>query len=460
MSSRPTTSKLMLLVLASGCVLAPRAAEEQRAALARAGSAYRAPFEARDLPALPSAPTRTEIVRRALAANGDVEVAYFDWAAAVHRIDRAGAYPNTAFSLDVSRALSGGGSAFDRTSATLGFDPMENLSFPTKVYQAAVVATDDARAAERRLVAARFEVQRRALASWIDYGLRAERLRLADAALALATLDARGAAARVAGGAASAELTRAESARRLADDTRATLVAEQDAARVRLTALLALPAATPLAAPAALEPVRAIPGDDAWLLRVAAEQDPTLAALALDVTGRADAVELARQQYIPDFNPFVGTEGAASQVAGLAISIPTLLREVGAMIRESRANLAAATARQRQAGFDRTASLVAALVMVRNADRRIALARGPLGRLAADAVASAGRAYANGDGAAADLVAARRAELDVRMLAAEAWAARETAVAELESLVGIDVETLAAADAARAAGMRVAGGAR
>ena len=125
------------------------------------------------------------------------------------------------------------------------------------------------------------------------------------------------------------------------------------------------------------------------------------------------------------------------------------------MIRESRADLAAATARYRQTSFDRTSALVAALVMVRNGDRRLVLLQGPLRRLAADAVANAARAYANADGGAADLIAARRAELELRVLAAEAWAARENALADLEALVGIDAETLVAA-ATQAPGARVA----
>ncbi len=436
-------------ILFSGCVLAPRAAEEQRVAVARAGAAYRGVFEERNLPVLPAAPTRRDVVQRALAANGDVEAAYFDWAAAVHRIDRAGAYPNTAFSLDVSRALSGRGSAFDRTSLTLGFDPMENLAFPTKVYQAAKVATADAAAAEQRLVAVRFDLQRRVLAAWTDYAAGAERLRIAHEVLGVAELDQRTAAARVASGAPTTEILRAETTRQRTADEVATLTATLTGDRARVNALLARAPQAKLTAPASLEAPRIIPSDDAWLVSVAAEHDPTLAALVHEVTGRRNALALARQQYIPDFNPFVSTEGAAAQLAGMVISIPTLLREVGAQIRESRAALSAAIARRRQVGADRAAALVAALLMVRDNARRLALIDGPLRQLATDMEALATRQYGTDAGDLGGMLAARRATLNLRGLRAEAWAAHENAVAELETLIGVDVEALVAANAIR-----------
>lgn len=265
---------LALLVAASGCVLAPRAARDERTALARAGEPYRDPFPDRALPTIPDAPTWRDVLARALAANGEIEAAYFAWAAAVHRIERAGAYPNTALSLDVSRALSGGG-GFDGTSLTLGFDPMENLAFPTKVYQAAKVATAEAQAAGRRLVALRFDVQRRVRHEWLDYALAAERLRLARERASLLALRARTAAARVAGGATRADFLQAERARQLADSEVATLAAELPQRRARLNALMDREVDAPLAAPSALEPARPLGRDDAALLALAAAHDPS-----------------------------------------------------------------------------------------------------------------------------------------------------------------------------------------
>lgn len=444
MSQHQRWMALAMVVVASGCVLAPRAAREEQAAVARAGEAYAAPFDERALPEIPAAPTWRDLVRRALVANGELEAAYYAWAAAAHRIDQAGAYPNTPFSLDVGRALSGAGSGFDRTSLVFGFDPMEDLAFPTKVYQAAKVATAEARTAGRRLVALRFDLQRRTLNAWYDYVLLAEQQRVAEARTVLARVDLATAAARVAGGAEGSLLVTADALTHRAEDERDTLAASLRRARAGLNAMLARAADVPLAPPETLEPARPLPGDDGWILAVAAERDPELAILASEIQGRDDALALARQRYIPDFNPFVGTEGAAAQMAGVVISIPTMLREVGAMIRAAREELDEARVRERQARFDRASAVVAALVTVRDADRRARVYAGPLREAAERAVVTADVAYAGDVGTYDALLEARRLPLDVRLLAAEARTMREKAVADLEALIGVDAETLAA----------------
>lgn len=446
--SFPWIAALSALATASGCVLAPGAAREEQRAVERAGAAYAAPFQDRALPPVPDEPTWRDVVTRTLVASGELEATYFAWAAAAHRIDQAGAYPNTPFSLDVTRALSGAGNGFDGTSLVFGFAPMENLEFPTKVYQAAKVATDEARVAGHRLVALRFEVQRRTLNAWHEYVLLAEQRRVAEARAALARVDVATAAARVAGGGERAMLIAAESGTLRAGDEVATLDASLRRARAALNAMMARDPGAPLTPPGGLEPPRPLPADDAWVLAVAGERDPELATLAREVEGRGDALALARQQYIPDFNPFVGTDGAAAQMAGLAISIPTLLREVGAMVRAAQAELDASRARQRQAGFDRGAAVVAALATARDAERRAALYAGPLQAAAERAVATADVAYVGDVGAYDALLQARRLRLDVRLLAAEAATMRAKAVADLEALLGIGAETLAANDPA------------
>ncbi len=432
-----------VLAATSGCVLAPRTADEQRAALARTGAPYREPFEERALPELPHAPTWRDVVARALAADGEVEAAYFAWATAVHRIDRAGAYPNTPISLDVRRMLSGGD-----TSVMLGFDPMETLAFPAKVYQGGKVATSEAEAAGLRFLALRFDRRRRVLAAWADYGLAAVRVRLAADAAGLRRVQADASAARVSGGGDTAPLIAATDAVARARDEEATLAAGLTQSRSTLNAMMARPFDAPLPPPSTGEPPRVLAADDDEVLAVAAVSDPELAVLAREVAGRRDALTLARLQYIPDVNPFVGMEGAAAQLAGAAISIPTLLRSVGAMVRESRAELDAALARQRQARFDRAAAVVAALSVVRDGERRLAIVHGPLRSNAERAVDATERAYANASAAFDDVVAARTQVLEVALLAAEVRATHQRAVADLEALLGVDVETLAPASVA------------
>lgn len=74
-----------------GCVLAPRGTEQEQARLKAAGKPFTRPFEQRTLPELPHAPQWRDVLRRAFLANGDLEAAYFEWAArteqSVHPLD-------------------------------------------------------------------------------------------------------------------------------------------------------------------------------------------------------------------------------------------------------------------------------------------------------------------------------------------------------------------------------------
>lgn len=426
----------------SGCVLAPREAKREQERLESAGRAYEASFERRDLPVLAASPVPASLVERALRANGEVESAYFDWAAAMHRIEQAGGYPNTPLSASFSTALRGGGSAFDRTSLTVGPDPMENLAFPSKVYQAARVALDDAKAARFRFKTKAFDVRRRVLTAWYAYTLQAQRVCIQDENVRLLKLLFDTASARVQAGGAQQDLVRAETAYRIGQNELANLQAVLPQQRVQLNALLALPPDAPLDPPATLPPARGITVDDATLLALAARSNPQLATLANQVRGRSDAVELARMQYIPDFNPFLGLTGTAAQAIGLGISIPSFLPEVLGRVKEARAELKGMLAMYRQTQFDTAAGVVAALVMLRNSDRQIALYEQQIVPATERLLPLARQAYSAGTGSFLDLVDAQRTLLDVQLGLAEARSARETILADLEALLGVELEDL------------------
>ena len=61
------------------------------------------------------------------------------------------------------------------------------------------------------------------------------------------------------------------------------------------------------------------------------------AAPIVRLTGRRDALELARLQYIPDINPMAGFTGSIEQMIGLGLSIPTFLPRLEGMVKEARA---------------------------------------------------------------------------------------------------------------------------
>ena len=434
-------SIVIVALLLGGCSLATREAADERRRMEAAGAVYESP-EATPSPELPPDPGWRDVLRHAFLHNGELEAAYFAWRAAVERIDVAAGYPNTNVSVGFEYLFSGGNlTGWDRTSLSVGFDPMQNLSFPTKVYAAGLVATEDARAAGERFAAAKFALQRKVLSAWLDYALLAERIRVQREQVILLTVGAESAAAGVRGGRPQDELLMADVEHGHGEHMLLDLEAALPAARARLNALIGRSADAPLDAPALPAP-RPLP-DDATLLAAGTTANPELAALARDASGRAAALDLARQQYFPDINPFAGLTGSMEQVAGAAITLATTIPQIQAGIREARANLRGSEALARQGGLDRDAAFVAGLLALRSTERQLALLRNHVEPSAIQAAAAAERAYAASSGGFPAWITARRALLDLRLTIAETRIAREQQVAELEMLAGVDAERLA-----------------
>ncbi|HEV7733966.1 MAG TPA: TolC family protein [Candidatus Binatia bacterium] len=435
----------MALVLATttGCVLAPSGTSEERLRAERAGTPWEHPFPERTLPELPLTPTWQQVLTRAFLANGELEASYLDWRTALDRIDQAAAYPNTNVSLGYERMFSGGNlKGWDRTTISVGFDPMQNLSFPTKVMAAGRVAFEEAQASGLSFEMAKFDLQRRVLTAWLDLVLAAERVRLQREQLALLTIVADTAGTNVAAGSAQGEILDAELAYAQGEDALRRLEAEVPQRRATLNGLLARSGDAPLEPPATLPDPRSLPTSDAQLLALAVDRSPELAALAHEVAGRDDALDFAWQQWIPDINPFAGFEGSMSQVAGLMASLPARVPMIQGAIREARHMLQRAEATARQTRHERAASFVATLTALRESERQTTFLRDRLGPIAAQAVAAARDRYVAGTLKMPDLVAAERMVVDVQLLLAEARIARETRLAELEALAGVDMETL------------------
>lgn len=444
---------LGLALCLTGCVLAPAERKDEEKRLALAGSGFEKPFEQRTtLPELPNEPTWQDLLHRAFLANGDLEAAYFEWAMAVSRIQQAGSYPNTPLALNFSYMFSGGRmKSFNRTTVTAGPDPMVDLAFPPKIYQAAKVALDEARATGQKFAAAKFDLQRKVLNAWFDYALMAERVRIARGNLSLLRLINETAAGRVRAGAQQLDLLRADVEQRRAEDELRGMEAQLPQMQAMLNAMLARAPQAPLNPPAQIPPPRPLPADDASLLTLAGENDPELAGLAHRVHGREDALELARLQYVPDFNPTFGITGTISQAVGLGLSIPTFLPKVQGMVKEAQADLRATQAMYRQTRLDRAAQVVATLYALRNSERQAALFERQIIPAATRITDNTRQSYARGQMTFIELIEAQRTLLEVRLTAAEARAAREKSLADLEALLGTDVETLGPAADSRPA---------
>ena len=427
-------------MLVGGCVLRPEGTRQERANLIDAGKAYQKPAA----PELPAADVGwRDVLRRAFLVNGDLEAAYFEWAAAVERIDQRAGWPNTNVGVGFSYMFSGGRmKSWDRTTVTAATDTMQNLSLPHKAAKAGRVALDEARAAGQRFLAAKFELQRKVLTAYLDLALMEEKVRIQRDNVELLKLLADSAATRVQAGGPQQDLLKAQIQHRLAENELANMESERSAMRAMLNGMLDRPADAPLELPKVLPEPRPVGVDDAKLIAAGALNNAELGALARQVEGRKEALALAKLAYWPDINPSAGFTGTVSQFAGAMVMLPTTVPQIEAMIRESRAMLRSGEAMARQAKAERGAAFVAALYAMRNAERQAALFRDVVLPKARQALASSRQAYAAGSVGFVEVVDSQRTLLEVRQMIAEAQISREKQLAVMEALAGVDVETL------------------
>jgi cobalt-zinc-cadmium efflux system outer membrane protein len=429
----------LIPLLLSGCVLRPPGTNDERARLDRAGAPY-VP-ESHEVPDLPDNPSWQDVLHRAFLANGDLEAAYFDWAAAFARIDQAANWPNSNLAPTFSYMFSGGRmKAWDRTTVNVGFDPMQNVSFPTKTAKAGRVALENARAAGQRFAARKFALQKQVLQAWLDLALMEEQIRIQRDNTSLLRLLSDTAADRVRAGAPQQDLLKAQIEHRLAEAELAKMESQHHSMRAMLNGMLTRKPGEGLGLPNSLPEARPLWADDAQLIAAAVDANPELSALARDVASRKDALELARMQYIPDINPAAAFTGSF-QTLGAMVILPTTIPAIKASIAEARAMLRSTEAMARQTRADRGASFVAALYALRNAEQQVGLFKETVLPKAEQALASSRQAYAAGQIGFIELIDTQRTLLDVRLMIAQARIAREKQLAELEALAGIDVET-------------------
>ncbi len=437
-----------LCALLGSCVLAPSGLKREQVRAHAAGGQFEPPFDQRTLPEIPERPEWRDVLHRALLADGELEASYFEWRAALSRVEVQSTYPNTNLALGFSVMLSRERmKLFDRGTVSAAPDGMANLSLPSKVRRRGEVALDEAQAAGERFRAKKFEVQSGVMTAWVDYALIAERQRIAAEKMELIRQSGAAAANGIAGGAASDELLRTEIAMRNVENERGNLKAEAGALQARINGLLAREPLAALAAPSELTEPRALPLDDARLIAVAAERNPELRELAAQVQERKDALEVARLQWLPDINPNLSLTGTASQALGAMVILPTTMPAIRSSIEEAEALGRAAEAALRQAQQNRGAMFVATLIEVHNNERQREFLEKQI-RPVAESIAEAGRRnYALGGTQYGTLIEDQQALLEVRGAIAEARAAREKSVIELEALMGTDLETLGAGHA-------------
>ncbi len=212
--------------------------------------------------------------------------------------------------------------------------------------------------------------------------------------------------------------------------------AQLPAQRAALNALLSrVPDAT-IPVPTELPPGKPMNESDAQLLALAARQNPELAALAREIAGRRQGVELARLQYYPDFAVGFSTDlaGITQSLAGM-VSVPLLRYEaINAAIAQAEAELRASEAMRRQAGNDLAAQVVSDITTIRDADRQLDLLQHTILPRWREAVSLVRTAYQTGSASLSDLLDAQRSLIDIERLTATLQITRDKRLVEIESI--------------------------
>jgi cobalt-zinc-cadmium efflux system outer membrane protein len=426
-----------------GCVLTPQGTTEQQARLGLASPPFEPPIETRQLPALPMPADWRDVLSRAFLGNGELESAYFEWKAALARIDQAAVWPNSNVAVSFSYLFSSDHiKSWNRTTITAGFDPAMDLSLPIKARTAGKVALEAAKESAERFRTVKFELQRKVLSSYLDLALTEEKVRIQRDNLNLLQLLVTSASNRVQSGGPQQDLLKAVTESQLAQNELDNLDAEGKSMRAMLNGMLGRDPEAPLELPRTLPLPRPVLADDAGLIAVAVDQNPELARLARQVAGREDAIDLAKLAYLPDVVPSAGVTGSLSQFLGAMVMLPTTWPAIRAVIADAQAMERSAEAMSRQTRQDRAASFVANLYWMRNAERQIELYRARVVPAVQQLLSNSRQAYAAGAVTFADLIDSERTYVEVRAMVAEAQVKREKRLAELEALAGVDIETL------------------
>jgi outer membrane protein TolC len=434
-----SVAALAAAVALAGCAVHPQGESDERDRAEQALKELDEPVEPVELP---DRPVLKDYLRAAFHSDPDLRERYWRWRAALERIPQEASPPNPA--LTFSYLFSDESmSSWDRTTLGITNDPMSNLELPNKLATRGRRALEEARAAGVRFEAAKFALQNEVTTLYLDLALHREQLFAQEETVALLRVQAEEVASKLrAGRAMQEEALRARDELERAQSQLETLHAQIPLLFVRMNVLIGRPAEAPLPLPEGLPEPRRLALRDDELIALAAQRSPELTALAHEVSGRDEALTMARQQWIPDFGLTLNVMGSIATSVGGMVVLPLRVEAIRGAIAEAEANLRAAQAARERYARNVTATFVLDLAVLHETERQVDLfERVFLPR--AKAVAQAAEAsLSTGRGAVADVVMARRAAIDTALLLAQLKVDREKTLSAIDAWSAVDVEAL------------------
>ncbi|MBI3854891.1 MAG: TolC family protein [Planctomycetes bacterium] len=424
-----------LLLLLLGCGVPGE--KEERSESERQQKPFIIPHGERVLPNLGNDPSPEEVLHYAFHSNARIEQAFFEWKMALERVPQMSSAEDPRLSFDYlfSKGMM---SKWNRT--TLGASQM--IPFPGKLRKAGQVALEEAIAARRRFEDSKFMLQADVIEACqellrIDASIEiaAENLRLLkDAYETTLQLLA-------AGKARQAEVTKSDLEAGMADNLLRERQAQRPPALAKLNALISRPPSEPLSPRAPLLP-SAPPPDEARIIELAAERNKELEAMAAEVRGRENALDLAQKAYFPDLELSIDIRGSMEKMLGAMITLPLQLGRIRSGVREAEAGIRAAQAALRARKDDLAAQVVLQLYVARDSDRQAALFRTTLIPKAKEVVDAIRENMVAGNASYLEFLDAQRALLELRLDGIRMESMKVIAVARLEALCALDFGAL------------------
>ncbi len=388
--------------------------------------------ERAELPELSDESTVEDLERYAVLNNPGVQAAYHDWQAARYRPSQEETLPDPMLMLSYDDIMAQTAVGLSQRFPWFGVRKLR-----------AEAATEAARKAEQRLIAAQLEVSAEVRRAYAEHYYLAqsvvvtrENRRLVEQLEAVARARFR------AGEGAYREVVRAQVELGQLDDRLRELADLTGASAARLNAAMGRPTDGPVPEPTAV-PAPTIEPDAAQLLVWLVESNPELAELEHEVDRRQTLVDLAGKQYYPELT--VGADyvvasdmsrGSTPIMASVGVTLPVWRGKYDAAVRESRQAVRSVL----QARQDRVNRLGARLRMAlyefRDAERKDELYRETLIPKARESLDTALADYAAGRASFNDVVDATRIYLEFELSHRRALADRVIGHAELEALIG------------------------
>lgn len=430
---------LLSITLLAGCALRPEGEKEEREHARAAGEHY---DKEAVLPVLTEESGPIDYLQYAFLKNADLEARYWEWRSALEQIPQDSSFPNPAMTFRYMFSPENI-KAWNRTTVGAANDPMSNIPYPSKLSAAGRLALENARAAGWRFEEAKFILQGKILSEYYDLALLGETLRIYQENVVLLKQTVSIADTRVRAGLATPQdLLKAQTELELAENGLNNLNSQVPQLSAKMNAFLNRPVGTPVPLPKTLPEARPLPVSDSELIQIGSERSPELAALAREVSGRKEALDLARQAYLPDFGLSFDITGSLSKSIGAMATLPLRLEAIQGGVEQARANLRATQAARNQYERDLTASFVFNLTVLRNDERQIELFEKSIIPRTKQTVDIAQTSYTAGRLSFVELLEAQRTYLEVRQTIAQLRMEREKALAAIETWSAIDVEVM------------------